>query len=106
MIIDKTLALSYLAGSDKIYSKLISSFLDTYKNYKTDIINFYENKNYIELYRYIHNIKGISLNLGSQKLYSDSIFILEEFKKGEYNFSNIEKFINTLELVYFELSKL
>ena len=106
MYVNKVLALSYLAGSEKIFNKLKLSFLDSYKNYKEDIINFYDSSNYEELYRYIHNIKGISLNLGSKELYNDSILLLEEFKKDVYNLSNIESFLNTLNIVYKELQEL
>ena len=58
MYVNKVLALSYLAGSEKIFNKLKLSFLDSYKNYKEDIINFYDSSNYEALYRYIHNILG------------------------------------------------
>jgi hypothetical protein len=106
MYVNKVLALSYLAGSEKIFEKLKSSFLSSYKNFNDDILSFYNSNNYEELYRYIHNIKGISLNLGSKELYEDSIIVLEEFKKDVYNFSNIEKLLNTLKIVYKELEEL
>lgn len=106
MYVNKTLALSYLAGSEIIFNKLKNSFLESYKNFKEDILSFYNTNNYQELYRYIHNIKGISLNLGSRALYDDSILVLEEFKKDVYNLSNIEKLLNTLTIVYSELEKL
>jgi hypothetical protein len=106
MYVNKVLALSYLAGSEKIFEKLKSSFLSSYKNFNDDILSFYNSNNYEELYRYIHNIKGISLNLGSKELYEDSIIVLEEFKKDVYNFSNIEKLLNTLKIVYNELEEL
>ena len=106
MYVNKVLALSYVAGSEKIFEKLKSSFLSSYKNFNDDILSFYNSNNYEELYRYIHNIKGISLNLGSKELYEDSIIVLEEFKKDVYNFSNIEKLLNTLKIVYKELEEL
>ena len=106
MYVNKVLALSYLAGSEKIFYKLKLSFLESYKNYQDDIINFYNSSNYEELYRYIHNIKGISLNLGSKMLYDDSVLVLEEFKKDVYNISTIEKLLNTLSNVYRELELL
>jgi hypothetical protein len=106
MYIDKGLALSYLAGSEKIYNKLRLSFLESYKNYNNDILSFYNSSNFEELYRYIHNIKGISLNLGSKELLNESIAVLEEFKKDVYNLSSIEKFLNTLSIVYKELEQL
>jgi hypothetical protein len=106
MYVNKTLALSYLAGSEVIFNKLKNNFLDSYKNFNEDILSFYNTNNYQELYRYIHNIKGISLNLGSKNLYDDSILVLEEFKKDVYNLSNIEKLLNTLTIVYSELEKL
>jgi hypothetical protein len=106
MYVNKVLALSYLAGSEKIFEKLKSSFLSSYKNFNDDILSFYNSNNYEELYRYIHNIKGISLNLGSKELYEDSIIVLEEFKKDVYNIANINKLIDTLENVCNELKEL
>jgi hypothetical protein len=106
MYVNKKLALSYLAGSEIIFNKLKNNFLDSYKNYNDDILSFYNSNNYEELYRYIHNIKGISLDLGSKPLYDDSIAVLEEFKKDVYNIANINKLIDTLENVCNELKEL
>jgi hypothetical protein len=106
MYVDKTLALSYLAGSEIIFNKLKTSFLESYKNFNQDILLFYNSKNFNDLYRYIHNIKGISLNLGSKPLYDNSILVLEEFKKDVYNLSSINKLLDTLVNVYNELKSL
>lgn len=103
--VDKEIALKYLANSEKLFNKVKDSFLNSYKNAVEDINYLCNTNNIDELYRYIHSIKGISLNIGSMVLYEDSEAVLEKIKK-EAKLPSLEQFIYTLRNVCYELSKL
>lgn len=104
--VDKKIALQYLANSELIFNKLKNSFLNSYKDGEATITKLVNDKNIDELYRYIHSIKGISLNVGSQVLYDDSVLVLEKLKKEEIDLPLIKRFIETLRFVCKELEKL
>lgn len=104
--VDKKIALQYLANSEKLFDKVKNSFLNSYKNAIEDINELVNSNSKEELYRYIHSIKGISLNLGSMILYEDSCNVLEKLKKEDENLPSLEQFVHTLRSVYQELERL
>ncbi len=105
--IDKKIAMQYLANSEKIFDKLKTNFLNTYKNFKPQMESYIKNNDFDSIHNLIHQIKGISLNIGSEVLYDDSIKILDEIrKKGEVAPFLLECYIETFEMCYLELSKL
>ncbi len=104
--VDKSIAMKYLANSEKIFNKVKESFLNTYKNGVEEINTLYQENDVDALYRYIHSLKGISLNVGSMILYEDACSILEKIKKKEDNLPSLDQFIYTFRNVYLELSRL
>ncbi|MBE6137158.1 MAG: hypothetical protein E7176_02045 [Erysipelotrichaceae bacterium] len=104
--VDKKVALQYLANSEKLFDKIRLSFLNSYKNAVEEINEMISQDNREDLYRYIHSIKGISLNLGSMILYEDSCNVLEKIKKEDTSLPSLEQFIYTLRSVYDELERL
>lgn len=104
--VDKSVALKYLANSEKIFNKVKESFLTTYRHGVEEIEGLCREKNHEELYRYIHSLKGISLNLGSMPMYEDACRVLEKMKKEEDILSSLDQFIYTFRNVYLELSRL
>lgn len=104
--VDKKIALQYLANSEKLFDKIKNSFLESYKNAEQDIKKLIDDNNVEELHRYIHSIKGISLNIGSMPLFDDSQAVVEKLKKEEINLPLIENFVETLKLVILDLSQL
>lgn len=69
------LAMRYLASNEVILKKVVSRFLDDYKNFLNEIEE--------NTYEKIHSLKGITLNLGAEKLYLCSQNVLDSIKKGE-----------------------
>lgn len=104
--VDKSVALKYLANSEKLFDRLKNNFLESNKNTLDDITNCVANNDVEGLHQIVHSIKGISLNLGSMPLYDDSIALLEKIKKGEISIPLLEQFIDTFRNVYNELSRL
>ena len=103
---DKQIALKYLANSEAIFQKIKTSFCRNYRNAEELLLNAYNEKNYEELYRIVHSIKGISLNIGSDVLYQDASDLCLDFKKEIYNLQHITAFIDTLNNVIIELDRL
>lgn len=104
--VDKAIALKYLANSEKIFNKIKESFLITYKDGVYEIQKLFQENKREDLYRYIHSLKGISLNLGSMVLYEDACDVLEKLKKEDKNLPSVEQFIYTFRNVYSELENL
>lgn len=104
--VDKNVALKYLAGNENIFNKVKNSFIASYKNALSEINKMCEDHDLEELYRYVHSIKGISLNIGSMILYDDCVDVLEKMKKEGNKIPSLEQFINTLQNVCLELEQL
>lgn len=104
--VDKDIALKYLANSEIIFNKIKASFLSSYKNAAQEIHQMISSANMDDLYRYIHSIKGISLNLGSTVLFEDCHAILDKIKREEDILPDIDRFIFTLRNVISELESL
>ena len=105
-MIDQKLALSMLMHNERIYYNLLKRFKDGYKaNYESLKTLF--NNNDIQFFKIVHDIKGISLNLGASKLYEltneiNTLFKKEELVKEEL----VDKFIIELELVLKEIEEI
>ena len=82
------LSMNYLMNNKNIFIKIKNSFLESYKTYKQDFKKLLKNKDFNELERYIHSIKGISLNLGAKILYDTCVSALEKIRKELYENEN------------------
>lgn len=104
--VDKKVALRYLANSETLFNKIKTNFINNNTDTVENITKCVVDNNVEELFRIIHSIKGISLNIGSMVLYEDANMALEKLKKEEVDLPLIERFIDTFKNVYFELSKM
>ena len=92
-MINKDLAITY-CGNENVFKKLVVRFLENYKDF-IDELDKSDNKSDL-----IHQIKGITLNLGSEELYNISIKAMndmnyyEAFKK---EFNNVYNELKHLE---------
>ena len=66
---DKNIALEYLGNNVNLYNKLIKEYVNNHKTLDNEMIIYLEKNNYQKLYHKIHDIKGLSLYLGSKVLY-------------------------------------
>ncbi len=104
--VSKELALKYLMGNELIFNKVKDSFLESYHdcgNKVEKLISQHDFKNY-ELY--VHSLKGISLNLGAEKLYNSAVANLESIRKGLWNEALIADFYKVLINTYRDLQSL
>ena len=102
--IDKKIAMQYLANSEKIFDKLKTNFLNTYKNFKPQMESYIKNNDFDSIHNLIHQIKGISLNIGSEVLYDDSIKILDE-KYGHENIKVVKDVYYTVDVIISDSNK-
>ena len=106
-MIDQEIALSMLMHNQKIYHNLLRRFYDNYREYPEKLKDLYFKEDE-EFYKIVHNIKGISLNLGACKLFEISDLINKAYK--QYNkIDNIEivnELLIELELVLNEIKEI
>lgn len=105
-MINQKLALSMLMNNQTIYYRLLKRFYDKYKDYP-DILKklFYNND--INFYKTVHDVKGISLNLGASKLFELSDLINNLYiQKQEIVEKIVDNFIKELTLVNEEIYKI
>lgn len=75
-------AMEYVGGYEKIFLKLRKSFLRKYKHFDVKIRKEYC-KDKQEVYRLIHSLKGITLNLGAGPLYEACVKALAAINNDE-----------------------
>lgn len=89
-----------------IFDKVKDSFLESYRNYEKDYVQFTENKDLRGLENYIHSIKGISLNIGAQILYDSAVLALIPIRNNEWDSKSLNAFFEVLGGTYKELESL
>lgn len=105
-MIDQELALSMLMHNKKIYYNLLKRFNEAYKTYP-EILKDLFNKKDINFFKTVHDIKGISLNVGASYLYQISSEINSLFKKEEQVEEElVDKFIAELKIVLEEIEEI
>ena len=104
--LDKKVALQYLANSEALFAKFKKRFLENHANTVTELTDYIAENNTMEIYNIIHQIKGISLYVGSQVLYDDAEIVLGKIKEEKNYLPSLEIFINTFRCVYDELLRL
>ena len=97
------LAMNYLMNNKNIFNKIKNSFLASYKNYKEEYKKLLKGKNLEETERYIHSIKGISLNLGAKMLYDSAVEALEKLRKELWDQKSFKDFYIALNNPYIVL---
>ena len=66
--VDVNLALNLMGGYEQVYRKVVDSFLTTQENLIQNV-EYNLGRDYDEARRLVHSCKGISKNIGSEKLY-------------------------------------
>ncbi len=86
--------LSYLAGNEKLYLKILNDFYTKYKDLKLEKLNDEDFK------RTIHTIKGLSANIGAEDLNNIAKDI-----ESEYDIKLFDKFYVILNKVFNEIKE-
>ncbi len=107
-MINQKLALSMLMNNQTIYYKLLKRFYEKYKDHPEILRNLFKT-NDASFYRIVHDIKGISLNLGATKLFElsdliNSLYIQEE-KIEEMILDNFIKEFNVVNKEIYKILK-
>ena len=97
------LSMNYLMNNKNIFIKIKNSFLESYRSYKLDYKKLLKNKDFIGLEKYIHSIKGISLNLGAKPLYDACVNALQNIRKELWDNQTLKDFYIALRKSYKEL---
>ena len=100
------LAMNYLMNNKTIFYKIKNSFISSYKNHKQDFKKILKDKSFTDMERYVHSIKGISLNLGAKILYDSCVNALEKIRKELWDQKSLKDFYIALRKTYDELNNL
>ncbi|MFI3251936.1 MAG: hypothetical protein R3Y60_02220 [bacterium] len=95
MYINYDLAVKY-TYSKELLKKIASRFLEEYENLALKLLDFSKE----EVLAIVHKIKGITLNLGAEKLYKDCI----KLESSDSYDDMLKVFIYTFNKSYAELS--
>lgn len=66
---NKDLALSYLDNNEVVYNNFLKRFISEYENFSSLIKKLLEEQDYLKIREVVHKYKGLTLYLGSTKLY-------------------------------------
>ncbi len=99
--LDNNLALEYMGNNQDLYSKVVKLYVQENHQQVELMKEYLKDKKYWELYNCIHNIKGLSLNLGSRLLFSFSEYLCHnlvslkenKFKESQELIDDINIFI-------------
>lgn len=106
MYIEKIIWENYLDNSEELFQLIGKSFLESYKDFGKEIKDLSE-KNDIELiHEKLHSIKGITLNLGMQKLDDVCEEALIPIRKNIIDYDKLENLILVFNNSYHELEDL
>ncbi len=95
--IDLELAVKYSYSKDLLI-KFVNMFIEEYKNFDLSLVDL----NQKEILSKVHKLKGITLNLGAQKLYESCLTIEES---NDFN-EDLKSFIYIFNKSYSELLNL
>lgn len=101
--IEKEVWMEYLGGMEVIFLKIANSFIESYKDFKSNVLDALENEKKSELYNHIHSLKGITLNMGMVKLYDSCQEALSYLKKDIVDRKSIDDLLVVFENTYSEL---
>ena len=104
--VSKELALKYLLGNELIFNKVKDSFLESYQDCDKKIEELISKHDFKDYELYVHSLKGISLNLGAEKLYNSAVANLDSIRKGLWNDALIADFHKVLISTYQDLQSL
>ena len=98
-IFDLHSGLTRVNGNQKLFKKLLCNFAEDSANLNSECQGFVQDKNYSELRARVHNIKGISGNLGINSLCAASADIENSILESEFTKipENLEVFCTLLD---------
>lgn len=103
-------ALKLLGGYEQIYKKLVDTFIDNQKDLIYEVEEKLASNDRKEARRLVHSCKGISKNLGANRLYEESadfeLAILNEEETNESLQSYFIRFKEVFEMTYQELQEI
>ena len=88
--------ISRFAGNESIYIKFLKRFLED--NTYTNLKQAYSQKSYEDIEKYAHMLKGLTANLGINRIFSLSNDIVQSIRQKEFN--KIDNLYNKLAKEY------
>ena len=96
-----------LGGNEQMLIRLLQKFRTTYIQSRTTFTELIEGGIIEEAYRMVHSLKGVSANLGLNRVYQSSIILEQKMKLQEYESMQTEQDIlfDELEMALGQIDK-
>ncbi len=80
--------LKHLQGNEKLYIKLLNKFKTEHKEDISKLTSLYEEGLEEDAFRLVHTLKGVSGNLGAERLFSAAVVLEHAIKEGSSDLYN------------------
>jgi len=88
--------LARVANQKNIYLAILKTFVRDFADCSDQIMKSYENKLFEQMKRIVHNLKGVSGNIGAKQVYENCRLIEKRIKNNEHQ--TIQKELNILKV--------
>jgi polar amino acid transport system substrate-binding protein len=88
--------LARVSNQENIYLAILKTFVRDFSDCANDVIKSYENKMFEQMKRTVHNLKGVSGNIGAKNVFEHCRLIEKKIQKNEY--PSIQKELNILKV--------
>lgn len=90
--------LERLGGNEQMLLRLLKKFQITYENSRESFLNLMKSGNIEEAYRLVHSLKGVSANLGIERVYKSATALEQIMKLEKYSEMQTEQDVLFVEL--------
>lgn len=105
MYIEEKIWKSYLDNNEELFNLIGSSFLSSYDGFNIKLSKLIEENKIDEIHEMLHAIKGISLNLGMEKLDSATESALIFIRKDVLDTNSLNVLMDIFDKSYEELKE-
>jgi len=94
--LDAKSGLTNVNNNKELYIEMLYQFLNDYRGYDLTLKDIFNKDNVEDIIVEIHRIKGLSSTLGAIEVYTKSLDVELELRKGKHDYSKFSVFIDSL----------
>lgn len=105
MYIEESIWRDYLDNNKSLFQLVGKTFINDFKSFDTYLDNLIESNDIKKIHELFHELKGIVLNLGAQKLYDSLLDALVFIRNNTINIESINNLKDVFKNTYEELKE-
>lgn len=94
---------NYLGDNDDMFKMIARSFIESYEMFDKKLLEIYNNGDLESCLNEIHSLKGITLNLGMDELYTLTAKACDSIRKEKFSEEELLNLIQIFNSTYNEL---